>query len=167
MIAQFGLERQLYSTTEGDEDLEICVQLLQGNITQRAYIGIQLQTGIQSAQCKYHSIKLGAYCPTKTMHIYIVVFLPTVPSDVLPLNTSVLTFDVGDTQECVPIQVVDDDLLEDTESFSVSIYPISYQILVAANRSFANVLISDNEGTNNITLGLRAPNLRHQIINIV
>ena len=50
VIAQFGLERQLYSTAEGDEDLEVCVQLLQGNITQRTFIGI----GTQSGQCKYH-----------------------------------------------------------------------------------------------------------------
>jgi len=52
VIAQFGLERQLYSTAEGDEDLEICVELLQGNITQRTFIGIR--SGFQSAQCKYH-----------------------------------------------------------------------------------------------------------------
>ena len=74
--------------------------------------------------------------------------LSAVPSDVLPLNTSTLTFDIGDTQECVPIQVVDDDLLEDTESFFVSIFTFSFVATVAANRSFANVLIADNEGTN-------------------
>ena len=51
MLAQFGLERQLYSTAEGDEDLEVCVELLQGNITQRTFIGI---SSSQSGQCKYH-----------------------------------------------------------------------------------------------------------------
>ena len=85
--------------------------------------------------------------------------LSAVPSDVLPLNTSILTVDIGDTQECVPIQVVDDDLLEDTESFFVSIYPASFETTVPANRSSANVLIADNEGTNNITLGLGAPSI--------
>ena len=52
VIAQFGLQRQLYSTAEGDEDLELCVELLQGNITQPTFIGIG--SGFQSAQCKYH-----------------------------------------------------------------------------------------------------------------
>lgn len=48
----------------------------------------------------------------------------------------------------MPIQVVDDDLLETIESFFVSIHPITFDITVLANRSFANVLIADNEGTN-------------------
>ena len=74
--------------------------------------------------------------------------LSAVPSDVLPLNTSTLTFDIGDTQECVPIQVVDDDLLETIESFFVSIFSFSSVATVPANRSSANVLIADNEGTN-------------------
>ena len=52
MIAQFGLERQLYSTAEGDEDLQICVELLQGNITQPTFIGIG--SSFQSVQCKYY-----------------------------------------------------------------------------------------------------------------
>ena len=74
--------------------------------------------------------------------------LSSVPSDFLPLNTSVLTFDLGDTQECVSIQVVDDDLLEDTESIFVSIYSVSYYVAtVLSNRSYAEVLIADNEGT--------------------
>ena len=55
VLAQFGLERERYSTAEGDEDLEICVELLQGNITRRTYIGIG--SGTQSAQCKYHFCK--------------------------------------------------------------------------------------------------------------
>ena len=89
--------------------------------------------------------------------VIVLHLLSAVPTDVLPLNTSILTFDIGDTQECVPIQVVDDDLLEDTESFFVSIFPASFAAIVPANRSSANVLISDNEGTNNIILGLGAP----------
>ena len=76
-------------------------------------------------------------------------FWSAVPTDVLPLNTFILTFEVGDTQECVPIQVVDDNLLEDTESFFVSIFSVSSVTTVPANRSSANVIISDNEGTNN------------------
>ena len=59
MIAQFGLERQLYSTAEGDEDLEVCVELLQGNITQRTFIGIG-SGSIQSGQCKYHFHKTAS-----------------------------------------------------------------------------------------------------------
>ena len=54
VLAQFGLERQLYSTAEGDEDLEICVELLQGNITQRTFIGV---SSSQSGQRKYHFLK--------------------------------------------------------------------------------------------------------------
>ena len=56
MIPRVGLDRQLYSTAEGDEDLEICVELLQGNITQPTFINIATGsgTGTQSAQCKYH-----------------------------------------------------------------------------------------------------------------
>ena len=89
----------------------------------------------------------------------VLYFLSAVPSDFLPLNTSVLTFDIGDTQKCVPIQVVDDDLLEDTESIFVSIYSVSYyNATVLSNRSYAEVLIADNEGTNDIlTFGLGAP----------
>ena len=57
------------------------------------------------------------------------------------------------------IQVVDDELLEDTESIFVSIYSVSYyNATVSANRSYAYVLIADNEGTNNIILGLGAVN---------
>ena len=88
--------------------------------------------------------------------VIVLHLLSAVPSDVLPLNTSILTFDIGDTQECVPIQVVDDDLLEDTESIFVSIYSVGYyNATVLSNRSYAEVLIADNEGTNNIlTFGL-------------
>ena len=52
MIAQFGLECELYSTTEGDEDLEICVGFLQGNITQCTFIGMfnQLSVSITSSK---------------------------------------------------------------------------------------------------------------------
>ena len=46
------------------------------------------------------------------------------------------------------IPVVDDDLLEDTESFSVSAFSLSSAATVVANRSFANVLIADNESKN-------------------
>lgn len=69
------------------------------------------------------------------------------PPDVLPF-VSTLTFELGDTQDCVSIPVVDDDLLEDTESFSVSIFSLSSPSAVVANRSFANVLIADNESKN-------------------
>ena len=90
----------------------------------------------------------NTYCPTKILIVIVLYFWSAVPTDVLPLNTSILTFDVGDTEECMSIQVVDDDLLEDTESFFVSIFTFSFVATVAANRSFANVLIADNEGTN-------------------
>ena len=89
--------------------------------------------------------------------VIVLHLLSSVPSDVLPLNTSILTFDIGDTQECVSIQVVDDELLEDTESFFVSIYSASFDATVSANRSSANVLIADNEGTENTILGLGTP----------
>ena len=69
------------------------------------------------------------------------------PLDVLPF-TSTLTFDLGDTRECVTIPIVDDDLLEDTESFSVSAFSLSSAATVVANRSSANVLIADNESKN-------------------
>ena len=91
----------------------------------------------------------STYCPTKTLIVIVLYLWSAVPTDVLPLNTSTLTFDVGDTQECASIQVVDDDLLEDTESFFVSIFSFSFVTTVQANRSSANVIISDNEGTNN------------------
>ena len=93
--------------------------------------------------------KVATYCPTKILIVIVLYVLSAVPTDVLPLNTSFLTFEVGDTQECVPIQVVDDNLLEDTESFFVSIFSVSSVTTVPANRSSANVIISDNEGTNN------------------
>ena len=80
--------------------------------------------------------------------------LSAVPLDVLPLSTSTLTFVTGDTQECVPIQVVDDALFEDTESFTISIFSSNFNILLAADRISANVLIADNEGTNNKFLDL-------------
>ena len=67
--------------------------------------------------------------------------------DVLPF-TSTLTFDLGDTWECVSIPVVDDDLLEDTESFLVSAFSLSSAATVVANRSSAKVLIADNESKN-------------------
>ena len=67
--------------------------------------------------------------------------------DVLPF-TSTLVFDLGDTRECVTIPVVDDDLLEDTESFFVSAFSLSSAATVVANRSSANVLIADNESKN-------------------
>lgn len=69
------------------------------------------------------------------------------PLDVLPF-TSTLTFDLGDTRECVTIPIVDDDLLEDTESFTVSAFSLSSAATVVANRSSANVLIADNESKN-------------------
>ena len=72
VIAQFGLERQLYSTAEGDEDLELCVELLQGNITQPTFIGIG--SGFQSAQCKYH-FHIKYLLSTKTKHSYNVFFV--------------------------------------------------------------------------------------------
>ena len=67
--------------------------------------------------------------------------------DVLPF-TSTLVFDLGDTRECVTIPVVDDDLLEDTESFFVSAFFLSSAATVVANRSSANVLIADNASKN-------------------
>ena len=76
-----------------------------------------------------------------------------IPSDVLPFM-STLTFDFGDTQECVSIPVVDDDLLEDTESFFVSAFSLSSAATVVANRSFANVLIADNESKNHASSGI-------------
>ena len=66
VIAQFGLERQLYSTAEGDEDLEVCVELLQGNITQRTFIGI----GTQSGQCNITSTKSSYLLSHKDTHSY-------------------------------------------------------------------------------------------------
>ena len=47
-----GLERQLYSTVEGSGGVEVCVEVLQGNITQRTLIGIGNSIG--SVQGKYH-----------------------------------------------------------------------------------------------------------------
>ena len=51
MLAQFGLDRQLYTTAEGKTDLEVCVELLQGSVTQPTTIGIQ--SDVLSAQCEY------------------------------------------------------------------------------------------------------------------
>ena len=50
-VTEFGLERQLYSTVEGSEGVEICVEVLQGNVTQRTLIGIRNNIG--SAPSKY------------------------------------------------------------------------------------------------------------------
>ena len=54
----------------------------------------------------------------------------------------------------MPIPVVDDDLLEDTESFFVSAFSLSSAATVVANRSFANVLIADNESKNHASSGI-------------
>lgn len=51
-VVQFGLERQLYSTVEGNEGVEICVEVLQGSITQTTFISIG--NGIGSVQGKNH-----------------------------------------------------------------------------------------------------------------
>lgn len=140
-VVQFGLERQLYSTVEGNEGVEICVEVLQGSITQTTFISIG--NGIGSVQGKNH-YQPWPHC----ILLWVLYRLTTVtPPDVLPF-VSTLTFELGDTQDCVSIPVVDDDLLEDTESFSVSIFSLSSPSAVVANRSFANVLIADNESKN-------------------
>ena len=53
-VIDFGLERQLYSTVEGSRGVEICVEVLQGNVTQRTLLGIGNSIG--SVQGKYHSL---------------------------------------------------------------------------------------------------------------
>ena len=47
---QFGFERQLYSTVEDSGGVDVCVDVLQGNVTQQIIINIQTFT-----QCKYHT----------------------------------------------------------------------------------------------------------------
>ena len=59
---------------------------------------------------------------------------------------SALTFDLGDTQECVLIPVVDDDVLDGTETILVTAFSSSSGGIVVANRSVANVFVTDNEG---------------------
>ena len=49
---EFGLKHHLYSTAEGSGGVEICIEVLQGNVTQRTLIG--MENGIGSVQGKYH-----------------------------------------------------------------------------------------------------------------
>ena len=51
-VVEFGLERQLYSTVEESGGVEVCVEVLQGNVTQRTLIGIGNSIG--SVPGKYH-----------------------------------------------------------------------------------------------------------------
>ena len=61
---------------------------------------------------------------------------------------STLIFDLGDTQKCVFIPVVDDGVLDGTETILVTAFSSSSGGVVVANRNVANVFVTDNEGKN-------------------
>lgn len=68
---------------------------------------------------------------------------PTAPSDYPSLTTSV-EFPAGVTEQTVVISVEDDPVLEGTESFSLTLSPLSAGVV--ADDTVATVVIEDNDG---------------------
>ena len=64
--------------------------------------------------------------------------------DYIAMN-DVITFDIDDLQQSVVIFIVDNSIVEDVESFSVSISPIPGLFPVAVKNSTAIISIKDND----------------------
>lgn len=78
-------------------------------------------------------------------------FSPSAPGDYISLTISV-AFPAGVREQSVVVSIVDDRVLENTESFMLELAPLSNGVVVG--RTAASVLIEDNDGNclHNITV---------------
>ena len=68
------------------------------------------------------------------------------PSDFLRNGNSLVTFHECDKRHCVNIEIVDDLVLEDVESFNVSIVRNGLDNSISLNPEVAQINITDNDG---------------------
>ena len=70
------------------------------------------------------------------------------------IDEAVLRFDDCDTWQCVLVSIINDDVMEDTEMFSVTLEqaPIGYNSTITFDPQVANVTIDDDDGIINFRL---------------
>ena len=66
------------------------------------------------------------------------------PEDYLPLEDEVVTFLPGSTEECADLSIIDDDMVEPTETFLVLVSSLDAGVTITSP-SQATVSILDND----------------------
>ena len=116
-----GLEKTFYQVSESEGVVEVCATVSRPNGNLTCPISFQfdvsLSTGDNSAGIRYCSaVCLHDDCST--------TFSTVAPMDYIDVST-ILMFGACARRHCVNVSIVDDDVLEMTESFTVTLERIS------------------------------------------
>ena len=64
--------------------------------------------------------------------------------------STAVTFEAGDTQQCVKVTIIDDDIVEDTEELSLTLTkPNGQDLRVSLGDTSATITITDSDGMYN------------------
>ena len=108
-----------YTVTEGDGSIEVCAVLISGSLERTVTLNFTLSTGDDSATS-------------------------TDPVDFSAVAVD-LQFDKMNTRVCIEILVTDDSIVEDRESFVLTIRSNDERLTVDNMRGTSTVLIIDND----------------------
>ena len=128
-------ERSMYEGSEG-ERVEVCAVLI-GTASQSVLVGVDSvdgsATGCDSYLFHKCSYMLGLY-------------YTTAPDDYGSVN-SVYVFDPPSTRECIDVTIVDDNISEDPEDFSLTLsIPVTTVPLELGTPNSTTVTIPRNDG---------------------
>ena len=73
------------------------------------------------------------------------------PEDYLPLEDEVVTFLPGSTEECADLSIIDDDMVEPTETFFVNVSSLDAGVIISfISQTTVSILDNDQRECHNI-----------------
>ena len=111
-----GLEKMFHQVSEGEGVVEVCVIVSRPNRNLICPISFPFDVSLSTEDGSAGIRHCSAVC----LHDYNTTFSTVAPIDYLGLST-ILMFVTCGTQQCVNVVIVDDDVLENVESFDVTL----------------------------------------------
>ena len=134
LVVSLTLEKSEYRVTEGEISVRVCANFSETDIIDRTVLATLETLPSDSAMGKL-LLALNSTCSTYSfVHTAMTDFVPVVQT--LTFNSNVLL--------CVDVEINDDSVLEDTETFSITLSSSDPHVIVGAV-GLASVIISDDD----------------------
>ena len=134
LVVSLTLDKSEYRVTEGEISVRVCANFSETDVIDRTVLATLETLPSDSAMGKL-LLALNSTCSTYSfLHTAMTDFVPVVQT--LTFNSNVLL--------CVDVEIYDDSVLEDTETFSITLSSSDPQVIVGAV-GVASIIISDDD----------------------
>ena len=134
LVVSLTLEKSEYRVTEGEISVRVCANFSEADIINRTVLAT-LETLPSDSAMGTLLLALNSTCSTYP-------FLHTAMTDFVPVAQT-LTFN-SNVLLCVDVEINDDSVLENTETFSITLSSSDPHVIVGAV-GLASIIVSDDD----------------------